>query len=79
MRLKGVQDRDGGWLVRIVFGLLRLKSGSVPEPMRIYAYVPSILRAFGGLARTIRKPGTLPGRLKGLAMYWTARTVQCSY
>jgi len=47
--------------------------------MRVYAYIPSIMRAFGGLARTIRRPGTLPGRLKGMAMYWTARTVQCSY
>lgn len=79
MRLKGIQNGEGGWFVRIVFRIFRHRFGTVPAPMRIYAYRPAIMRAFGRLVRTVRKPGRLPPRLKGLAMYWTARTTQCAF
>lgn len=79
MRLKGVQNGEGGWLVRAAFRFLRWKSGEVPAPLRIWAYRPGIMRAFGGLARRVEKPGRLPERLKRLAMYWTARTVECVF
>lgn len=78
-RLKGIQDGEGGWLVRIVFRFLRLRDGKVPNPLRIYAYRPPIMRAFLALARKIRRPGKLPDRLKRLAMYWTSRTIECAF
>lgn len=79
MRLEGIRDGEGGWFVRLAFWLLRRQQGAVPPPMRIYAYRPAIMRAFGRLARTVRQSGALPPRLKGLAMHWTSRVAECSY
>lgn len=79
MRLKGVQTGKGGWFVRVAFWFFGRKLGKVPAPLRVYAYRPSIMRSFLGLVRAVERPGALPERLKRLAMYWTARLVECHY
>ncbi len=79
MRIAGIEDEQGGLLLRMFFRFMRLRLGGVPLPLRIYAYCPSIMWSFLRLARVIRRKGALPPRLKGLAMYWTARTVECSF
>jgi len=79
MRLDGVNARDCTFVTRILFWFLRLRSGHVPAALRIYAYRPSILLSFLRLAGVVRREGELPQRLKGMAMYWTARTVECSF
>jgi hypothetical protein len=79
VRLKGVKSGEGGWFVRVVFWFLTQKLGQVPAPLRVYAYRPSIMRGFLGLARVVERPGVLPERLKRLAMYWTARLVECRF
>jgi hypothetical protein len=79
MRLKGVQAGKGGWFVRVAFWFLARKLGQVPAPLQVYAYRPPILRGFLGLVRVVERPGVLPERLKRLAMYWTARLVECRY
>lgn len=79
MRLKGVQSGEGGWFVRVAFWFLARKLGQVPAPLGVYAYRPSIMRGFLHLVRAVEGPGVLPDRLKRLAMYWTARLVECRY
>lgn len=79
MRLKGVKNGEGGWLVRIVFRFLRRRDGRVPNPLRIYAYRPPIMKAFLDLAGKVRRSGDLPDRLKRLAMYWTSRSIECVF
>lgn len=79
MRLKGVKSGEGGWFVRVVFWFLARKQGEMPAPLRVYAYRPSVLKGFLGLVRVVESPGVLPERLKRLAMYWTARLVECRY
>jgi hypothetical protein len=79
MRLKGVKSSEGSWFVRVAFWFLARKLGQVPAPLRVYAYRPSIMRGFLGLVRAVESPGVLPERLKRLAMYWTARLVECHY
>jgi hypothetical protein len=79
MWLKGVQIGEGGWFVRIAFWFLGRKLGKVPAPLRVYAYRPSIMRGFLRLVRAVEGQGVLPDRLKRLAMYWTARLVECRY
>lgn len=79
MRLKGVTSGAGGWFVRVLFWFLGRKKGKVPAPLRVYAYRPSILKGFLGLVRAVERPGALPERLKRLAMYWSARLVECRY
>ncbi len=79
MRLEGIPNGKGGWFVRLVFLFLGLKQGKVPAPLRIYAHRPSILKGFLGIVRAVESPGVLPEHLKRLAMYWTARLVECRY
>lgn len=79
MRIGGVRDGEGSPVVRLIFHLLRRRSGQVPKPLRIYAHRPGILLGFGRLTRAVESPGPLPDRLKRLAMYWTARLVECRY
>lgn len=79
MRIIGIDGEKGSRLLRIFFWFMKLRLGRVPPPLRVYAYRPAILWAFLRLARVIRRKGALPPRLKGLAMYWTARTVECSF
>jgi hypothetical protein len=79
MRLKGVETGQGGWFVRVAFWFLGRKMGKVPAPLCVYAYRPSIMGSFLGLVRAVESPGVLPDRLKRLAMYWTARLVECRY
>jgi hypothetical protein len=79
MRVQGVQTGKGGWFARVAFWFLGRKLGKVPSPLRVYAYRPSIMSGFIGLVRAVERPGVLPARLKRLAMYWTARLVECRY
>jgi len=79
MRLKGVKDKEGGWFVRLVFRFLRWRDGRVPNPLRIYAYRPPVMRAFLNMSRKISSSGDLPDRLKRLAMYWASRSIECVF
>jgi hypothetical protein len=79
MRMKGVANGQGSLLVRGVFWLLRRERGGVPAPLRIYGWRPAILGSFLGLGWAVRKPGALPERLKRLAMFRTARLVECAF
>lgn len=79
MRMAGVPDGRGRPWVRFLFWLLRRRTGAVPEPLRLYAHRPEILRAFSGLVRAVGKSGALPERVKRLVMYRTARLVDCPF
>ena len=79
LRLKGIEEKQRGLLVRMFFRILRWRQGHVPAPLQVYAWRPAILWHFLGLGRAIRRRGRLSPRLKGLAMYWTARNVECRF
>jgi alkylhydroperoxidase family enzyme len=79
MRIKGLADDQGPLWLRILFKILRRRTGGVPAPLRVYGRKPKLLRAFLGLVKSVRAPGELPERLKRLAMYWTARQVECAF
>lgn len=79
MRIVGIDGDKGNVLLRIFFWFMKLRLGQVPLPLRVYACRPAIMGAFMCLARVVRGKGVLSPRLKGLAMYWTARTVECSF
>jgi hypothetical protein len=78
MRLNGISDKDGKLWVRVLFRLMRRKGG-IPQPLRIYAWRSDIMRTFLSLGRAVRKPGALSERLKRLAMFRTARLVECAF
>ena len=79
MRMQGVGNRQGPFWQRLLFRIMGRRPGGVPAPLRIYGWRPKILRSFLGLGKSIRAPGELPERLKRLAMYWTARQVECAF
>lgn len=79
MRMSGMKDAEAGFTTRILFALLKWRTGKVPAPLRVYAHKPGIMRGFLTLARRVRGVGALPERLKRLAMYWTAHRVECPF
>lgn len=79
MRIAGIEKSKGPIWLRGLFMFMESRSGGVPAPLRVYGWRPKILKSFLGLGRSVRAPGELPERLKRLAMYWTARQVECAF
>jgi hypothetical protein len=79
MRITGLADSQGPLWLRLLFRIMGRRPGGVPAPLRVYGHKPKILRAFLGLGRSVRAPGALPERIKRLAMYWSARQVECAF
>lgn len=79
MRIKEISDDQGPIWMRIAFRVMGRRPGGVPAPLRIHGWKPKILRAFLRLGKTVREPGELPERLKRLAVYWTARQIECAF
>ena len=79
MRIPGITNDKGPIWQRILFRFMEKRPGGVPAPLRVYGWKPKILRSFLGLGKAVRTPGELPERLKRLAMYWTARQVDCAF
>ncbi len=79
MRIRGLEDNQGPLWQRILFLIMGQRPGGVPAPLRVYGRKPKILRSFLGLGKSVREPGELPERHKRLAMYWTARQVECPF
>ena len=79
MRIAGIERSKGPVWLRVLFKIMGSRSGGVPAPLWVYGWKPNILKSFLGLGRSVRAPGELPERLKRLAMYWTARQVECAF
>lgn len=79
MRIHGISDKEGPLWQGIFFKIMGSRSGGVPKPLRVYGWKPKILVAFLRLGKSVRAPGELPERLKRLAMYWTARQIECAF
>ena len=79
MRLPGVGDDETGLLARIAYWMTRRRYGKVLDPVRIYAYRPRLLRAVGGLFRTIERSDRVPPRLRAMAVHHTARLIGCPF
>jgi AhpD family alkylhydroperoxidase len=85
-RIDGVSDTRAGPVTRLIFhftrrGLAGL-AGRAPDgmldPLRLYAHVPRLLRAYAGLERATAALG-LDRRLRALAELTAATLVACEY
>lgn len=90
-RLTGVSDREAGWSSRIAFfftrrklkqlaGLKNGESAALLDPLRMYAYLPKVLNAYGRLEQaqsTLQH--VLSTRHRALAELKAATTVRCEY
>ena len=79
-RLKPLDPQRAPLLTRLMYRYAKRRFGQVPEPFAVYAHHPRLLRANAvheGLLQ--RASTTLPAGVRELAVYWTARTVGCSW
>lgn len=67
-------------LTRLMYRFAKRRFGEVPEPFTIYAHHRGLLVASAMHEGLLDKVSTkLPASVRELAVYWTARTVGCSW
>ncbi|WP_406814982.1 carboxymuconolactone decarboxylase family protein [Mycobacterium sp. M23085] len=86
-RLQGVSDRDAGLGAKIAFFFTKrklahmtgLETAGMLEPLRMYAYIPRLLNAYGRLEQAESKLDVLSPRQRALAELKAATVVRCEY
>jgi AhpD family alkylhydroperoxidase len=79
-RIDPVPPQRAPLWVRAMYRYAKRRFGEVPEPFAVSAHHPGLLVA-GGLHETLleRSSTKLPANVRELAVFWTARTVGCSW
>ncbi|OBJ67377.1 transposase [Mycobacterium sp. 1274756.6] len=67
-------------LVRLLYRYAKRRFGAVPEPFAVAAHHPRLLAA-NGVHEALLGSGSrvLPASVRELAVFWTARTIGCSW
>jgi AhpD family alkylhydroperoxidase len=67
-------------LTRLMYRVAKRRFGEVPEPFAVTAHHPRLLLA-GAVHETLLDRGSkaLPANVRELAVFWTARTIGCSW
>ncbi len=79
-RITPVSPKQAGLLTRMMYRIAKRNYGEVPEPFTAVAHHPRLLVA-NAVHETMLKSGSkkLPASIRELAVFWTARTVGCSW
>jgi AhpD family alkylhydroperoxidase len=79
-RIAPLTPQRTGLLTRLMYRYAKREFGEVPEPFTVAAHHPRLLVA-NAVHETLLKSGskTLPDSVRDLAVFWTARTVGCSW
>jgi AhpD family alkylhydroperoxidase len=79
-RIAPVTPKQASLLTRIMYRYAKKRFGEVPEPFTIAARHPRLLLA-NAVHETMLQSGSkkLPTSVRELAVFWTARTVGCSW
>jgi AhpD family alkylhydroperoxidase len=86
-RITGISDRDAGLGAKIAYFFTKrrfkqmtgLETATMLEPLRMYAYIPKLLNAYGRLEMAESKMDILSPRHRALAELKSATTVRCEY
>ena len=86
-RLTGLSDRDAGLGAKVAYFFTKrrfrqmtgLETATMLEPLRMYAYIPKLLNAYGRLELAEAKMDILSPRHRALAELKSAMTVRCEY
>lgn len=86
-RLTGISDRDAGLGAKIAFFFTKRKfkqmtgreTATMLEPLRMYAHIPRLLRAYGRLEQAEAKLDILSPRERALAELKSATTAHCEF
>ena len=79
-RIAPVSPQQTNRLTRIMYRFVRRRFGEVPEPFAVAAHHPRLLVA-NAVHETLLQSGSkkLPVGVRELAVFWTARTIGCSW
>jgi AhpD family alkylhydroperoxidase len=86
-RITGLSDHDAGLGAKIAYFFTKrrfkqmtgLETATMLEPLRMYAYIPKLLNAYGRLEQAEAKMDILSPRHRALAELKSAMTVRCEY
>jgi alkylhydroperoxidase family enzyme len=79
-RIEPLPPKDAGLLTRAMYRIAKRRYGQVPEPFAVAAHHRKLMVA-GAVHETMidRASKTLPVSVRELAVFWTARTISCSW
>jgi AhpD family alkylhydroperoxidase len=79
-RIDPVPPNQAGLLTRVMYRFARRRFGEVPEPFTVAAHHPRLLVA-NAVHEMLLDSGSrkLPRNVRELAVFWTARTIGCSW
>ena len=79
-RVAPVAPKQANLLTRVMYRIARRRFGEVPEPFTVAAHHPRLLIA-NAVHETLLESGSkkLPASVRELAVFWTARTIGCSW
>lgn len=79
-RIAPVTPKQANLLTRVMYRYAKKRFGEVPEPFTVAAHHPRLLVA-NAVHETLLQSGSkkLPASVRELAVFWTARTVGCSW
>jgi AhpD family alkylhydroperoxidase len=79
-RIEPLPPKRAGLLIRTMYRVAKRRYGEVPEPFAVVAHHRPLMIA-SAVHETMaqRASRTLPARVRELAVFWTARTVGCSW
>jgi AhpD family alkylhydroperoxidase len=79
-RVEPLPPKRTNWLIRIMYRYARRRFGQVPEPMAVVAHHPRLLVTYAVHESMLQSASRkLPANVRELAVFWTARTVGCSW
>lgn len=79
-RIEPLPPKRAGLLVRTMYRVAKRRFGEVPEPFTVAAHHPRLLVANAVHETMVQSASRiLPASVRELAVFWTARTVGCSW
>lgn len=79
-RIEPLPPKRAGALVRAMYRVAKRRFGEVPEPFTVAAHHRRLLVANAVHETMVQKASrTLPASVRELAVFWTARTIGCSW
>jgi hypothetical protein len=84
-RMQGIEPHEAGWMTRFIYWLAQRAvnkltgQSRVPEPIKITAHHPRLLKAVGQMEAAQAAAASVPASLKSLAGIKTASLVGCPF
>ena len=79
-RIESLPPQRANLLTRLMYRYAKRRFGEVPEPFAVSAHHRGLLLASAVHETALQKASTkLPANVRELAVFWTARTIGCSW